>query len=74
MNAVRMAGLLRNKGVIPTFAVARGPGSYAQHLPEDVAVHVLDTGAIQSSTLRLSAACGLWHGCLRSFGPMSRFR
>jgi glycosyltransferase involved in cell wall biosynthesis len=62
MNAVRMAGLLRNEGVIPTFAVARGPGSYARYLPADVAVHVLNTGAIQSSTIRL----------FRSLRPLAR--
>ena len=53
MNAVRLAGGLQKHGVRPIFAVARGPGSYACHLPEGIEVCVLDTGAIESSTLRM---------------------
>jgi glycosyltransferase involved in cell wall biosynthesis len=56
MNAVRLAhGLIAN-GVKPVYVVARGPGSYAELLPNGVAVRVLDTGLINSSTLRLLRA------------------
>ena len=61
MNAVRLAGGLQKNGVRLIFAVARGPGSYACHLPEGVEVRVLDTGAIESSTLRM----------IRSVGPLA---
>ena len=57
MNAVRLAGGLLASGVRPVYAVARGPGSYAEFLPNEVEVIVLDTGGINSSTLRLVRAC-----------------
>jgi glycosyltransferase involved in cell wall biosynthesis len=62
MNAVRLASGLMDVGITPVYAVARGPGSYAELLPEGVEVIVLDTGNINSSTLRL----------IRSRGPMTR--
>ena len=62
MNAVRLASGLLDAGITPVYAVARGPGSYAELLPEDVEVIVLDTGGINSSTLRL----------IRAPGPLAR--
>lgn len=62
MNAVRLAGGLVKNGVVPIYVVARGPGSYAKHLPPEVEVRVLDTGRIPSSTLRI----------VRSVGPLAR--
>ena len=56
MNAVRLASGLLDAGITPIYAVARGPGSYAGLLPEGVEVVVLDTGGINSSTLRLIRA------------------
>jgi len=56
MNAVRLATGLLAVGVTPIYAVARGPGSYAEFLPEGVEVSVLETGGINSSTLRLIRA------------------
>lgn len=56
MNAVRLAGGLLEAGVTPVYAVARGPGSYAELLPKEAEVIVLDTGGINSSTLRLVRA------------------
>lgn len=56
MNAVRLASGLLEAGITPVYAVARGPGSYAELLPEGVEVYVLDTGNISSSTLRLIRA------------------
>lgn len=53
MNAVRVASALGCHGCDASFAVGRGPGSYARMLPESVGVKVLDTGRIDSSTLRL---------------------
>lgn len=58
MNAVRLASGLLDAGITPVYAVARGPGSYAQLLPEGVEVIVLDTGSINSSTVRLIRAQG----------------
>lgn len=62
MNAVRLASGLLDAGITPVYAVARGPGSYAELLPEGVEVIVLDTGGINSSTLRL----------IRAPGPLAR--
>lgn len=62
MNAVRLASGLLDAGITPVYAVARGPGSYKELLPEDVEVIVLNTGGINSSTLRL----------IRSPGPLAR--
>ena len=62
MNAVRLAGGLIQNGIIPVYIVARGPGSYAKHLPPEVDLRVLDTGRIRSSTLRI----------VRSIGPLAR--
>ena len=56
MNAVRLAPGLRAAGVRPIYVVGRGPGSYAHLLPSDVEVIVLDTGRINSSTLRVFRA------------------
>ncbi|BAK66265.1 putative glycosyltransferase [Sphingobium sp. SYK-6] len=56
MNAVRLAPGLLAAGIRPVYAVARGPGSYAEFLPEGAEVVVLDTGRINSSTLRLVRA------------------
>lgn len=56
MNAVRLASGLLQAGITPVYAVARGPGSYAELLPEGVEVIVLETGKINSSTLRLIRA------------------
>lgn len=53
MNAVRLASGLLEAGIKPVYAVARGPGSYAEFLPDEVEVVVFDTGRINSSTLRL---------------------
>lgn len=58
MNAVRLASGLMDAGITPVYAVARGPGSYAELLPKGVEVIVLDTGSINSSTLRLIRAPG----------------
>lgn len=57
MNAVRLASGLLAAGVTPVYVVARGPGSYAELLPEGAEVIVLNTGSINSSTLRLVRAC-----------------
>lgn len=62
MNAVRLAGGLLQNAIVPIYVVARGPGSYAKHLPPEVEVRVLDTGRIRSSTLRI----------VRSIGPLAR--
>jgi len=62
MNAVRLASGFMKHGVRPVYVVTRGPGSYAEHLPKDVEVIVLDTGRIKSSTLRL----------VRSIAPLAR--
>lgn len=62
MNAVRLASGLLDAGITPVYAVARGPGSYEELLPEGVEVIVLDTGNINSSTLRL----------IRSSRPLAR--
>ncbi len=62
MNAVRLAAGLVAEGVRPVYAVARGPGSYAEHLPAGVEELVLATGGSQSSTLRM----------LRSVRPLAR--
>jgi glycosyltransferase involved in cell wall biosynthesis len=62
MNAVRLASGLLAAGITPVYAVARGPGTYAELLPEGVEVVVLDTGGIDSSTLRL----------IRARGPLAR--
>ena len=56
MNAVRLASGLLDAGITPIYVVARGPGSYEELLPEGVEVIVLDTGGINSSTLRLIRA------------------
>lgn len=56
MNAVRLAPGLLAAGVTPIYAVARGPGSFAEFLPEGTGIEVLDTGGIDSSTLRLVRA------------------
>lgn len=56
MNAVRLAPGLIAAGVTPTYVVTRGPGSFADYLPDDVEVIVLDTGSVNSSTLRLIRA------------------
>jgi hypothetical protein len=62
MNVVRLASGLLAAGITPIYAVARGPGTYAELLPEGVEVVVLDTGGINSSTLRL----------IRAQGPLAR--
>lgn len=56
MNAVRLAAGLVSVGIRPTYAVARGPGSYTEHLPMGVETIVLPTGARGSSTLRMVRA------------------
>jgi glycosyltransferase involved in cell wall biosynthesis len=56
MNAVRLASGLLAAGITPVYVVARGPGSYRELLPKGVEVIVLDTGGINSSTLRLIRA------------------
>jgi glycosyltransferase involved in cell wall biosynthesis len=56
MNAVRLAFGLLAAGITPIYVVARGPGSYAELLPKDVEVIVLDTGGINSSKVRLMRA------------------
>lgn len=53
MNAVRLASSLVSEGITPTYVVARGPGEYARYLPASIEVLVLDTGNINSSTVRL---------------------
>lgn len=53
MNAVRVGGALNSMEHEVSFAVCRGPGDYARHLDDDIEVKVLDTGRINSSTLRL---------------------
>ncbi len=53
MNAVRLAPGLLAQGAKLIYVVARGPGSYADQLPDGVEVVVLDTGAVDSSTFRL---------------------
>lgn len=58
MNAVRLATGLLHAGITPVYVVARGPGSYSEWLPPGVEVIQLDTGAINSSTLRLFRARG----------------
>jgi hypothetical protein len=62
MNAVRLAPGLLAARITPVYVVARGPGSYVELLPEGVEVVVLDTGTINSSTLRL----------LRAVGPLAK--
>lgn len=62
MNAVRLAPGLLAAGITPVYAVARGPGSYAEFLPEGAREVILDTGRINSSTLRL----------IRARGPLAR--
>ncbi|EDM69917.1 glycosyl transferase, group 1 [Roseobacter sp. AzwK-3b] len=56
MNAVRLAPGLLAAGITPVYAVARGPGSYAEFLPEGATEIILNTGRINSSTLRLIRA------------------
>lgn len=53
MNAVRVARGLLDHHVQPTYAVARGPGPYGEHLPAGVDEIVLQTGSYSSSTYRL---------------------
>lgn len=53
MNAVRVSLYLKQYGFTPSFAVCRGNGSYERFLPKTTKVHTLDTGHINSSTLRL---------------------
>lgn len=62
MNAVRLAPGLLAAGITPVYAVARGPGSYAEFLPESAQEIILETGRINSSTLRL----------IRAPGPLAR--
>ncbi|MCC5974538.1 MAG: glycosyltransferase, partial [Rubellimicrobium sp.] len=62
MNAVRLASGLLAAGITPVYAVARGPGSYVEFLPKGVQEIILDTGRIDSSTLRL----------IRSRGPLAK--
>lgn len=62
MNAVRLAQGLLDNGIRPVYVVARGPGSYAKFLPEDVEVIVLPTGNMKSSLLKL----------YRSIGPLKK--
>ena len=54
MNAVRLASGLLKQRIRPTYLVTRGPGPYAPYLPGDAEVIVLDTGRVNSSTLRLA--------------------
>jgi glycosyltransferase involved in cell wall biosynthesis len=56
MNAVRLAAGLVAECVQPTYAVARGLGSYAEHLPAGVEEVVLPTGDSASSTVRMIRA------------------
>ena len=56
MNAVRLAAGLVEEGIQPIYAVARGPGSYAEHLPPGVDEIILPTGASTSSTMRMLQA------------------
>lgn len=56
MNAVRLAPGLLADGITPVYAVARGPGSYGEFLPEGAEEIIVDTGRINSSTLRLIRA------------------
>jgi len=56
MNAVRLAPGLMANGIQPIYVVARGPGTYAEYLPDGVEVITLETGSLNSSTLRLMRA------------------
>lgn len=62
MNAVRLAVGLVAENVRPIYAVARGPGPYAEHLPGGVDEIVLPTGVNTSSTARM----------MRSVRPLAR--
>lgn len=62
MNFVRLAAELRKQGIEPIYATCRGGGSYEKLLPHDVRHCVLDTGSINSGTVRL----------IRSIGPLRR--
>jgi glycosyltransferase involved in cell wall biosynthesis len=62
MNAVRLAAGLVANGVQPAYAVARGPGAYAEHLPPGVEELILPTGTSTSSTVRM----------LRAIRPLAR--
>lgn len=63
MHVVRLAEGLIGLGVEPIYVLTRGPGSYVEYLPKGVIVKVLDTGGINSSTLRL----------IRSVVPLSKY-
>lgn len=63
MNAARVGAALASMSHEISFAVCRGPGTYAQSLSDKVAVEVLKTGRINSSTLRL----------IRSAGPLREY-
>src|SRR3712207_3925664 len=56
MNAIRVASELRQFGCQPSFAVARGGGVFERFVDAGTPVVQLDTGTINSSTLRLSRA------------------
>lgn len=56
MNAVRLAVGLVAEEVKPIYAVARGPGPYAEYLPAGVDEIVLPTGESTSSTARMVRA------------------
>lgn len=56
MHTLRLLNHLDRHRFDVAMAVARGGGSYEADLQEDVALHVLDTGRFDSSTLRMYRA------------------
>lgn len=69
MNAARVAQGLLEHGISPSFAVCRDYGSYESLLSPTIPIHRLQTGHVESSTLRLMRSVRLLRKLISRLQP-----